>query len=665
MGFRVDIQSAPVRQGTVGAPSSWSGASASVVTASGVYDGSISKTYAFTVVDAGTIDTTATISIDWDDGEGNTGRLNLGASRYTGGNDVTVSDGISVAFSAAAVAAADTFTLAVTAANRVSGNPIVVSGAPSASNVTSTSIEQYRRGDNDVVTSTFDGRERRIKRSTTGQLSLLTDWLDDANRKKILNMHADRTLVCVGENYDENTVFLLHGGGLLPFIGERSAFTRATQATYPDPDTGLLRAVASGDVRVVSGQAGRALLLEQAATNLFAYSAHATPSSFWTVSGSSSATLSWDTTVKGPYDPTDPYWNAAHLDGVAKLAFPAGGTYPSDPGIDANDAAVSATTRIAGSIYVRGFGEIEIRLRTGVVSVNTTKDTKTIQLTSEWQRVRLNGITGVGDTKADLQILGNEQGVCYFTGWQLEQSTLASALIQTAGSTATRNLDDQTFSQAIPVESGSFGMWFYWPESSASGLTYTLIEATGVSGSERFRLEYADAAGTWYFYQDTSTPGLGAGLATGTVITRGQWHHVAVTWKESSTTDGTMDRVLYVNGTALSWTLGGSSTGWEPFFGTGFNIAKSAGGSSESTNGFRLEELRIDRVAWSADQVMDQYNRLTSDDWLHVHRPHAGRKYRIADTRDRWLSNAIPGKVIMNLALEEADREDDSVVVPA
>ena len=127
-----------------------------------------------------------------------------------------------------------------------------------------------------------------------------------------------------------------------------------------------------------------------------------------------------------------------------------------------------------------------------------------------------------------------------------------------------------------------------------------------------------------------------------------------------------MEKKLYYDGAVVA-AFGGSNltTAWEPFFGTGFTLGTSAGGSARSTNGFRVEELRIDKAAMTAAEAADQYARLTEENWLHVHRAHAGRKYRIQSTREAWLHTSNPDKIIMDVELVEMDREDDSVVVPA
>jgi hypothetical protein len=407
----------------------------------------------------------------------------------------------------------------------------------------------------------------------------------------------------------------------------------------------------------VVGQAGRALLLEAAATNLFTDSATKTPSDIWNITGSH-VTITYDETVPGPYDPTDTYWNEAHADGVAKFAW-SSAVVPSTDYVHTDDVTVSAATYYTASIWVRGFGRVLVNLGAGSGSISTTLKSADVQLSSSWTRVELNGATSGGHNVADIRILPQEQGVCYATGWQMEAASTASALIQTSGGTATRNADAQTFARPLPVESGTISTWFYWPDTLAaeSGLAYTLMDATGVSGSERINDLGAGASVYWH----TNTATLAAWALQ---IPRGQWNHIALVWAEDASTDGAIKKELYLQGALISPLGGDVSTAWEPFFGTGFTIATGAG-SDRSTNGFLVEELRIDRSAMTALQVADQYDRLVNDDWLHVHRAHAGRKYRIASTSDAWLHPSNPDKILMVLDLEEMDREDDSVVVPA
>jgi hypothetical protein len=640
MSFHVAIASAPIRQGTAAAPSAWSGASTTTPTFSGIYDGSVTRTLTFTVITAGTIGTTGVIEVDWDDAIGSTGRLQLGADEaaYVAGEDVYVDHGVSVAFSAGAFSAADTFTVVFTAANRLSGSPVVVSGD---ANPTDVQVVDHELGDIDIANLSFDGRETRVQRSTTGVVRLFTDYLDDENMDKLRYLHSSRSPVCIGENYDESTVFLMHGGGLLPMIGQAATFSRAGNATYTDPRTGLLRSVSANVPRIVGGQAGRAILQELDATNLFTQSSGKSGAPYWNVTG---GTITFDTTIKGPFEPSDPYWDPDFTAGTNRANFTASGDR-----IDTPDIVVTAAVAYAGSVWLRGRGEVTFELRTGIGSATTVLTSQVIDLGTGWVRYSLTGTVPGGHNRADLRVVASEKGVCYFWGWQLEQARLSS-LIQTDGGTASRTADSLTCQGPIPVSQGMMSLWFMWPAYTIHS-TYSIFTATGVSGSEAFRLDYGHNTPT-YVSQYVSTTGSTFYFGQFAEFTTDSWHHYVTTWKKSATA-GSLDVAQYIDGVSM-----GSPTAisaWQPFFGTGFVFYA----------GLPIEEVRIDR-SWKSDaEVAELYDRLTDEAWLHLHRAHAGRKYRIVSMRPSWLHTSQPDKIVMEVTLQEMDREDDSVVVTA
>jgi hypothetical protein len=657
MAFRVDIQKAPERQGRASS-AGWAGASADP-TLYGTYLGPETDTLTLTVATGGTIDTTATMSITWAwASQSDTGTLNVGTDDYSGGDVIALTAGMSISFPAAGtLVATDTCAITCTAATKIVGTPVVVTGDADPTDV---QIPSYARGDMHVSERTWDGREKLGKRANTGRVSLLTDYLDDTNRDKLLYLKDTGAHVCVGENYNEDTLFLFHGGGATPFIGDFASFTRSGgNATYPDARTGLWKHADANVARVAAGQAGRAVMIEQASTNLFPNSVKDTPGDDWVTSGS--ATISYDTTVFGPFDPNDDDWNSDHTGGCPKVEFGAAAA-----NINHNDVTISSGAEISGSVWVRGFGQVTVAMRTGVGAAGTVKDSELVQLDSSWYRVELSAVSGGSDNRGDLRIYAEEAGVCYFWGWQLEETPSVSGLIQTSGGSGSRNADSMTFSQAVPVESGTISFWMYWPGTPIAD-TFTLFDTTGTAGTEDFRLSYLHNPGAgcqlkWWLGSGTLT-----GLATVTEFADRTWHHIVATWAEGATA-GQINLKFYHQGSALTMLLPvspGDTANWKAFYGTGFTMGVGdAAVPEQDIHGFRVEELRIDKSAMSAADVTDQYNRLTSDDWAHIHRAHAGRKYRIVSCRDHWLHTSQPDKVIMNLELEEVDREDDSVIIP-
>lgn len=94
----------PIAYGT-----GWSGMT--TISTPGTYTGSDPKTFTFTVNDSGTIPTDA-VNIDWDDGTGNTGTINIPAT-YTAGAALDVAEGLQVAFQAGDLTGTETFTVDV------------------------------------------------------------------------------------------------------------------------------------------------------------------------------------------------------------------------------------------------------------------------------------------------------------------------------------------------------------------------------------------------------------------------------------------------------------------------------------------------------------------------------------------------------------------------
>lgn len=89
----------------------WTGTS--TITTSGTYTGSSYKIFPFTIAGAGVqaVGTDA-IAIDWDDGAGNNGTINL-SNTYAAGTLITVAEGIELAFSAGNLVGTDDFVVAV------------------------------------------------------------------------------------------------------------------------------------------------------------------------------------------------------------------------------------------------------------------------------------------------------------------------------------------------------------------------------------------------------------------------------------------------------------------------------------------------------------------------------------------------------------------------
>lgn len=661
--FEIAIQEAPRRLGTYLQPVPWTPTGGTVPTLSGIFVGTgvAGSWIGFYVNAGGTIGTTGTITVSWEYG-GTSGpfehTLNLGTSAgYTAGEVLYLVDGISVAFNGT-VATGDYTLASVYARRRFLGTtPAIVRGT---ADPVDAQLVSYERGDIDAAEVSWDGREVLAPRANSGIVRLHLDHLDDVNMSRLRYLKDSRARVCVGENYGLRTQYLFRGAGVAPFVGQYPTFSRTTSATYDDPRTGVVRAAPINVPRIVAGRAGRAMLLEQSSTNLVPISGTTTPSSEWTAFGAGS-TLAFDTTVIGPIDPYDTYWNAAHATGVAKLMLSSSMT-PLSSGCDLDDITITASAKdYTGSIWVKGRGLVRVLLRGGVTVISTTLRQRDVQLTEDWQRIKLTGTSGATHNRLDLQFLGHEQGVCYFWGWQIEQQTQATAFIQTSGGATSRGGDVMPFTVPVPVSEGTLSFAMYWqgndvPSGSA---TYTILDAAGVTGSERFRFEYTHSTPTATFLWYLSTSGTALSTTAASPMVNETWYHFALTWAEDPSNDGALVVALYREGALVA--TASNVTNWQPFFGTAFSMGLGAG-SSKSIGGLRVEELRVDEYAMSATEVAALHGRLTQDAWLHVHRAHAGREYRISRIVDDWMHTALPDKAIADLELREVDRLEDAVV---
>ena len=75
----------------------------------------------------------------------------------------------------------------------------------------------------------------------------------------------------------------------------------------------------------------------------------------------------------------------------------------------------------------------------------------------------------------------------------------------------------------------------------------------------------------------------------------------------------------------------------------------------------RIQDMRIDRVAWTATEVTDIYNRLATEQGAKLCRKTVGRQFQIGSIRSVWLSSSDPDKEQFEIELVECDRDDDVV----
>jgi len=665
MPFRVDLQSAPERRGTLGAPSlgGWTGP---VPTFAGDYLFADNRTITFTVITGGIIGTNAVITVTWSDGT-LTGRLDLGTDHaYVANLDRPIYPGVSVSFAAGTFTGAQTFTVACQAANRLPRQFLsVLSPSPAFVSSTQVQITSFDRQDMHLRQDTWDGREILVKTALRHPTAIaIDDFRAIAGRAAALEMERLMQPVTLAEDYGADTVFLarlLRGTSMLPLIGPAGAFARASVGSYVDPSTGLIRHAASGAPRYPSGPLGSAISIDGGTTNLCKYSAAASGTLAWTATGAPSS-LAFDTAVAPPADPTDATWPASYLAGTLRGAFAAGTIIASD-NVDLTDnATIAASTTYTGSIWLRGRGSVDLRLRTGNGGTTNTRGTTTITLTENWTRYSVTGASIAAENAADIAIFSRgSQAVFWMWGWQIEAKAAPTDLVLTNGTAGiARAAETLTFPQAIPAWEWTVSFFLYWGGDPGTAILYGLLNATGVTGAQRWLLAYnpGGAPAVLQFYTNNA----GGQLNAIQTLTAGTWYHLTVTG-DATGTPGQLARAIYVNGVLVNSDVASGAGAWEPSFGTGIEVAEAVAGLTHVSS--RVSRLRIDDHAMSAAEVLDLYQKASADEWLNNVYPLWGRKYRLNGVQDVQRGLWGPGQILTTAALGEVDREDDSLLVPA
>jgi hypothetical protein len=451
----------------------------------------------------------------------------------------------------------------------------------------------------------------------------------------------------VGENYDGNTVLLWRPArGIMPVIGPRPTFARAGVASYTDPVTGLLRLVPANTERHIAGKAGRALILDGGATNLQTFSHASASTAAWLVHAGAPV-ISWDATVPSAIDPEDSAWtNADYRKGAQKVEMaPADAVKPIVSIITA-----TSSTRYAAHIYLRGRGKVTFQLFSGTVDPPGTliASQQVTLVMNAYQRIVIVGTTGGADNKVSIRVTADEASVVWISAAQVETGHVATHYIETAVGTGSRSAETLTIPMKPPA-TGSLGFWFRFPAGSPIG-AYSLFE-TNAGGL--FSVRYNTATGSLEFYTDAASP-----LSAVVAIAANVWTHVAVTWDRSAT-PGQLARAIYASGLSIG---SDSTTAWNKAWGAVIEVSRSTGGGAP--HDIAYEEVRMDSVAWTPAQVLDQYERLTTDSWLHAHAMFAGRRFRPQAASYRYMENepSFHDKLSVSIPLTQSDVEPDALV---
>lgn len=656
MPFRLDLQSAPVRRGTIGTPATGSWSTNPTPTMSGIYIGDTNKTITFGVTTGGAIGSASTIVLNWSDGT-ESGYLNLGTDYGYAANDVVpVHEGVSVSFAAGTfvTAGSPTFTVALVAGNEVGSFHQFISAVPEPVDV---QVTGWSRQELDPSHVSWKGKEQRVRTAMLRNPSISVDSFDAASYDLISYLESERALVTLGEDYDASTVLLwrgFRGTAFLPLIGLAGTFARSGIGSFVDPRTELVTHAATGVARYSSGQLGPAIEMGGGTTNALTRSSAQSGTLYFT--GSSGAvSVAYDANVKPPCDPDDANIPSAFRGGSLRVAF------SSAVGIAANanstNETVVASTTYTVSCWLKGHGQVLLTFRAGAVSPSTQRaTTAAIDLTDTWTRYEATGDTQVGEVVGDITITtGNTQAaVCWAWGWQLEAKPVATALVVTDGATGTRNAETLNFPVPIPAWAGTMGFWVRWPGDDSTSTTYGFLQASGVAGAERFMVGYNAASSTIFWF--TNTTG-GSALSGSINMAAGTWYHVALTWEHEASGHGIV-RSMYLNGALLN---SDTSSNWEPTFGTGIDIIPTISGVAGL--GVRMQHLRIDGEVKSASEIADWYNRGVEEVWLSNLRNLYGRFFRLSNVQDAWRGAFAPDEFLTSASLVEAGREEDSMLV--
>lgn len=648
------VQTAPERRGIIGDADNTSVTGTSDATSHGSYNRDTSQTYTMTVDTAGTstIGTTASIQVSWSDTDGNTGMLEVGTdSGYAAGDEVAVDgSGLYVSFSSGTLVASDSVTIDCVAGNFLDHEHVSIETdeEPTRAYIIDTGPEER-----DILLTTDRGDILREERTMARAPTLLLDYLQDAQLWKWRRMVHNRHRITLAENYDDDTVLLFRGGGLLPLIGPEVSFSRTGDGSYLDPDTNLWTLESDDDVlRVTEGPCGPAFHVGNGWVN-------ADSEPFPTGSGSGAArgwnqhtatvTFDFDTNKKPPLHP-DGGWTAAQLAGSLRCYMSASSAISTN-----TEPATSSGSTYSSSVYIAGRGSVRVAIYTdpgGGGTPDTELVGQDVDLDSmDWQRICLTGAPSGSETARHIRITADEQTVLW-----------ASAKTQQTGETCGNPFDGTTAAETWQLrnftlpQTGTLSMWFWVPPGNITDIgTYSLFEETSAG---HFFLRY-DSVNDRFRVGFTSGTIMNASVSGG--IVQETWNHVVFTWKYDAAAANEVEMSVYHQGSLLN----SNDLAWSqpPDVSSAvYAINDSATGEQEMED-WRFAEIRIDGRAWTAAEVSLQYSRFTDNEWMHLHRELAGRQFWIGSSQEQQLSTVNPDKMIVTADLVQAKVEPHSLVL--
>ena len=383
-----------------------------------------------------------------------------------------------------------------------------------------------------------------------------------------------------------NTIKLGNGtwatkeGSLLAYNDENNNFkplpfttTRASSATVVNKQ-GLIETVGSGIPRIdFSDDANGALLLENSATNLIAYSEDFSNAS-WSKGGTS--------VVSGVSSP-DGATNAFKL--VENATTGVHSVYRATPTLGAVDYSYSVFAKASGNTTFRiqvydgtHFRYALFNLNTGVAYNETLLNSSDIKLFANGYykcSINFTASAGVGfsyiqliDGSNNISYTGDGTSGVYIYGAQLEQGSYATSYIKTVGTTQTRVADTATGSGSSTVINSSEGVLYAEISALANDTVTKTISLSDGSSNNKIELFYFGGVA---IYTNVFVGGVSQGFLSKSIdITN--YIKVAYSYKLNNT-------ALWVNGVkvatdnsvnmpiALSELNFDNGTGSNPFYG--------------------------------------------------------------------------------------------------
>lgn len=643
------LQSAPEWRGaaTYGA-GSWGGAAISVL---GWYTGAESKTYTITAEDSGTIDTTATIRLTYSDGVDDEGVLNVGTDSYVGGDPVPFPHGLSLSFAAAGtVTAAQAFTIAVVAARAIRDDHLAIA---SDLNPAWVDVPMGDLADKDSYWETDDNTIMRERRAILRKPRFSILPVDSGVRSTFDRMVHHGHRLTFGEVYSRGTVLSWRGGGLQPIVGPRLAFTRSGAGVAIDRFSSKLKFYPdSNSLRVVPGPHGPAAVMSRAMSNFLPTWLSTAASAAWSALAGS-PTITFDTTRKPPLDRSVDGFSRAQMDGMTRVVTAS----TVDVVQSGATGALTAGVRYSMRVFLAGRGLLSVSLwgaTSGIFSTtfaNVSEDGAFFDVSwlapaAEACRVLVSPSAA---TPSSVFWIGP---VAITQSWSAED-----AMVPTSGGGASRSDESCSAAVAVPPSSGTAILIFRIPVVQASipsSSFITLLEGSGVSGSERFSLRLSFSGPRFEFH--TSTSGWLSSAAI--TVPYGVWACVAATWGGIPFT-----RSVYytpVGGPNVSL-LSSDTAAAALSFGTGLSILPAAG---INANGVQIAQLLVERGVMPLEDIQAVWDRYVDGAWRQLFSSFAGREFFVGQYQEARWSESVPGIWTIGGELVEAGYLEDALVMP-